>query len=158
MLILLDIDGVMVPANSWRKPEFLEDGFPAFSSKAVGALNRIISETGASILLTTSHKSIYDLLQWSDIFNLRGIDANQIDRLSSNSLQSSRKDEILIWYSDKHSPDEEFVIIDDDKSLNGLPANIKDNLVLTSPSVGLAEDLADSAISILRNKAHAFTL
>lgn len=27
MLILLDIDGVMVPANSWKRPEFLADGF-----------------------------------------------------------------------------------------------------------------------------------
>ena len=26
MLLYLDIDGVMVPANSWRKPEILEDG------------------------------------------------------------------------------------------------------------------------------------
>jgi hypothetical protein len=28
MLILLDIDGVWVPANSWKKPEFMDDVFP----------------------------------------------------------------------------------------------------------------------------------
>jgi hypothetical protein len=44
MLLYLDIDGVMVPANSWRKPEILEDGFPEFSSKAVSSLIRIISK------------------------------------------------------------------------------------------------------------------
>ena len=56
---------------------------------------------------------------------------------------SSRKDEILQWYTKKRMPNEEFVIIDDDKMLNGLPENIKHNLVLTSPSIGLTDDLAD---------------
>jgi hypothetical protein len=27
MLILLDIDGVMTSANSWKRPELLSDGF-----------------------------------------------------------------------------------------------------------------------------------
>ena len=158
MLILLDIDGVMVPANSWKKPEFLDDGFPVFSSRSVKALQKIISETGASLLLTTSHKSTYNLSQWNSIFKSRGIHAKHIDRLPSNSLQSSRKEEILNWYTDRYTTDEGFVIIDDDKLLNGLPPNVKDNLVLTSPSVGLTDELAENAISILKNSAHTFTL
>jgi hypothetical protein len=52
MLLYLDIDGVMVPANAWRKPEILEDGFPAFSSNAVRSLDRIISSSSANIVLT----------------------------------------------------------------------------------------------------------
>jgi hypothetical protein len=155
MLILLDIDGVMVPANSWKKPEFLADGFPVFNSRSVKALQKIISETDASLLLTTSHKSKYDVSQWHSIFKSRGISAKHIDRLASNSLESSRTEEILNWYMDKHLPNEEFVIIDDDKLLNGLPGAIKNNLVLTSPSVGLTEELAEDAISILKNKIHS---
>jgi hypothetical protein len=150
MLILLDIDGVMVPANSWKKPEFHDDGFPMFNSRSVTALQKIISETGASLLLTTSHKSKYNIAQWRNIFKSRGITTKHIQRLSSNSLNSSRKDEILNWYEAKHVPNEEFVIIDDDKLLNGLPVNIKNNLILTSPSVGLTEELAENAISILK--------
>ncbi|WP_218146412.1 HAD domain-containing protein [Parapedobacter indicus] len=46
----------MVPANSWRRPEILDDGFPAFSPNATKALQRIIDSTGARIVLTTSHK------------------------------------------------------------------------------------------------------
>jgi len=150
MLILLDIDGVMVPANSWKKPEFHDDGFPMFNSRSVSALQKIISETGASLLLTTSHKSKYNIAQWRNIFKSRGIKAKHIQSLSSNSLHSSRKDEILNWYNAEHIPNEEFVIIDDDKLLNGLPINIKNNLVLTSPSIGLTEELAENAISILK--------
>jgi len=156
MLILLDIDGVLVPANSWKKPEFLEDGFPVFNSRSVKALQKIISETDASLLLTTSHKSKYNIIQWHNIFSSRGIHAKHIDRLSSDSLQTSRKEEILNWYIDKHTPNEEFVIIDDDKLLNGLPVNLKNNLVLTSPSVGLTDELAENAISILKNSPHTY--
>jgi hypothetical protein len=156
MLILLDIDGVMVPANSWKKPEFHDDGFPMFNSRAVTALQKIIAETDASILLTTSHKSKFNIPEWRNIFKLRGINAKHIDSLSSNSLNTSRKEEILDWYQADHNPNEEFVIIDDDKLLNGLPENIKNNLVLTSPSVGLTDELAENAISILKNKAHTY--
>jgi len=86
---------------------------------------------------------------------MRGIDTKKINRLSSNSLETSRKDEILNWYNTKHVPNEEFVILDDDKKLNDLPVDIKSNLVLTSASVGLTDELADNAISILkRNQYH----
>jgi hypothetical protein len=152
MLILLDIDGVLVPANSWKKPEFMADGFPVFSLKSVNALQRILFETNASIVLTTSHKTKYNIPQWMDLFKSRGINLKRIHRLTSDSLQKSRKDEILEWYRQEHQPNEEFVIIDDDKMLNGLPEYLKRNLVLTSPSMGLTDDLADEAISILQKK------
>ena len=79
-----------------------------------------------------------------------------IHRLSSDSLVSNRKDEILTWYTAQHVPNEEFVIIDDDKLLNELPTHIKNNLVLTSPSIGLTDELAENAISILKNGVFAY--
>jgi hypothetical protein len=150
MLILLDIDGVLVPANPWKKPEFMQDGFPVFNARSVQALQKILSETNASVLLTTSHKTKYNVSQWRDLLKLRGINPKKIQRLSTNSLQTTRVDEILDWYGTKHTPGEDFVIIDDDKMLNGLPPDIKNKLVLTSPSIGLTDELADEAISILR--------
>ena len=60
MLLFLDIDGVMVPAKSWKSHEFLDDGFPAFSKKAILALQYLISEE-TTVLLTTSHKSKFSL-------------------------------------------------------------------------------------------------
>ena len=150
MLILLDIDGVMVPANSWKKPEFHDDGFPMFSLKSIQALQKIISETNATVLLTTSHKAKYTLSHWSNIFKSRGITVNGIARLTKSDVSSNRKDEILNWYMAKHTLNEGFVIIDDDKLLNDLPGNIKENLVLTSSSIGLTDELANNAISILK--------
>jgi hypothetical protein len=153
MLILLDIDGVMIPANSWRKPEFMDDGFPVFDPRSVKALQRILLETQASVLLTTSHKGKYNVAQWKSLLKSRGIDLKRVQRLTTSSLTTSRKDEILEWYKKKHVPTEEFVIIDDDKMLNGLPENLRRNLVLTSSSIGLTDDLADEAISILQKRS-----
>ena len=151
MLILLDIDGVMVPASSWKKPEFLHDGFPVFSFKSVQALNKIIAETNANILLTTSHKTSYLISDWIKMFNARGLNVNKIERLPENIQGLNRKLEISNWFSEFKS-NENFVILDDDKSLNGLDETLKEKLILTSPLVGLTDDHANLAIEILKNK------
>ncbi len=149
MLILLDIDGVMVPATSWKRPEFENDGFPKFSRKSIVGLRKIISETGADILLTTSHKSSYSIAQWKNIFSARGFENIKIKRLNDNSNHLNRREEIMKWVDKGH--ENSFVIIDDDKTLNKLPDNIKSKLVQTSASAGLNEELADSAIRILKS-------
>ncbi|RZJ49519.1 MAG: hypothetical protein EOO44_18115 [Flavobacterium sp.] len=155
MLILLDIDGVMVPANSWKRPEILSDGFFAFSNKSSKALQKIISETSADILLSTSHKNSFSIKEWHEIFKLRGIDTNNINRLSENLSYLNRKEEIINWYDSILFNQDNFVIIDDDKSLNGLPDFLKHRLVLTSPLVGLTDELASYAISILKESTYS---
>ena len=151
MLILLDIDGVMVPAASWKAPELLEDGFPNFSARAVNGLRRIISETGATILLTTSHKSKYSVSSWRNIFAHRGINT-KISKLNNHNhdTRTTRKEEVLNWIK-KNKGDDNFIIIDDDKSLNDLPFDIKRKLILTSPLIGLNENLAEKAIEALNH-------
>jgi 16S rRNA C1402 (ribose-2'-O) methylase RsmI len=151
MLILLDIDGVMVPGNSWKKPEFLNDGFPAFSTRATQALQKIISETSADILLTTSHKNIYTLEEWKSMFNERGLKFTNINRLPENTNNSSRKEEIINWFT-SNKIEQDFIIIDDDKTLNALPENLKSKLVQTNASLGLTDELADEALKIIKAK------
>jgi hypothetical protein len=51
----------------------------------------------------------------------------------------NRKDEIKRWIYN-NTQDGSFVIIDDDKSLNSLPANPKAHLVLTDPIVELTKE------------------
>jgi len=48
-----------------------------------------------------------------------------------------------------------YVIIDDDKSLYDLPVEFKHALIVTSPLVGLNEDIADQAIEVPR-RHHRF--
>ena len=148
MLIYLDIDGVMVRANAWKRPEILKDGFPDFSPTAIDALNKVISTTGADIVLTTSHKSTYSITEWGEIFKNRNINFNQISKLPENKNFLNRKEELLHHFK-KQSLNENFVIIDDDKSLNGLPLSLKDRLIQTSSGIGLTNDLAKKAIDKL---------
>jgi ATP-dependent helicase/DNAse subunit B len=137
MLIFLDIDGVMVPAKSWQRPEILEDGFVAFSSKAVQVLKEVLSQnTNATIMLTTSHKSRFSHSEWKEIFQRRGLIVNQLNSLVENTELLSRKEELLNWFN-TNEIHEDFIIIDDDKSLNDLPKFFKNRLVLTSSLVGL---------------------
>ncbi|MGB5943507.1 MAG: HAD domain-containing protein [Leeuwenhoekiella sp.] len=145
MMIYLDIDGVMVPANSWRKPEILEDDFPKFSAIATIALNKILFSSNAGIVLTTSHKHRFTLEEWKDIFRRRKISINKISRLPENTDYLNRKEEIINWFQD-NDLGADFLIIDDDKTLNGLPDSLKKNLIQTSGSVGLTDNLADRAL------------
>ena len=67
-----------------------------------------------------------------------------------NNLNNlSRKDEILQWFV-ANSTQEDFIIIDDDKSLNALPETLKKNLVLTSPFVGLTDEHLKEAKEIMK--------
>ena len=139
----------MVPASNWKRPEFETDGFPRFSRKATDSLQKIISETGAEILLTTSHKSSYYVGQWRTMFTIRGVLNAKISKLNKNSNHLTRREEVMRWVA--KSNEKEFVIIDDDKTLNSLPPRIKSRLIQTSATVGLNEELADSAIRILKS-------
>ena len=143
MLIFLDIDGVMTPMKGWSGPPLLEDGFPAFSPRAVKAIRKVLSKNqNAKIVLTTSHKGNYSRQEWIQIFRTRGIDHEELDKLSTNTTNVSRRDEIVAWLmqndADNH---EEIMIIDDDKSLFDLPSALKLKLVSTSPMIGLTEEL-----------------
>lgn len=151
MLIFLDIDGVMLPAKGWKAPELLDDGFPAFGSKAVCILQEFISEDTV-VMLTTSHKSRFPLEKWKSIFMARGIHIHSIDSLPENVENLSRKDEIINWF-DANKANAGFIIIDDDKSLNDLPKSLKDNLVLTSSLVGLTDEHREEIIEIINRKA-----
>lgn len=145
MFILLDIDGVMVPTFSWKSATFSDDDFMIFSTKAVVALNKILEQTNATIILTTSHKGNFTIDQWRNIFIKRNILITAIGKLPDNITHRSRLEEVLNWLNTNQVNDC-YVIIDDDKSLNDLPLSAKQRLVLTHTTIGLTEELAEEAI------------
>lgn len=151
MLVFLDIDGVMVQGSSWKSVENLSDGFYKFSPKAVSNLQDIISGTNATIILTTSHKNRFTPREWKTIFSNRGIDVPSVSKLQTRKIYANRKEEILTWCK-RHKNVNNFVIIDDDKSLNGLPRELKEKLILTNSSVGLTHSDAVHAIKVLKSK------
>ncbi len=143
----------MVPAKGWKSPELLADGFSAFSAKATSVLKRLISDE-TTIMLTTSHKSSYTVEEWKNMFSTRGIPVQKLKSLEPNHANLSRAEELLAWFK-TNSPNEHFVIIDDDKSLNALPDFLKKNLVLTSPLVGLTDEHLEPIGRILHKRLQA---
>jgi hypothetical protein len=150
MLIFLDIDGVMVPAKGWQRPELLSDGFPVFSLNAVNALKKLITK-GTTIILTTSHKSRYNLKEWKAIFSKRGLNNFKLEKLNENIDNLNRKEEVINWFASNKLPTD-FIIIDDDTSLNDLPLYLKEKLILTKPLIGLNErDIEGLGFLLSRN-------
>ncbi|MBO2012552.1 HAD domain-containing protein [Hymenobacter negativus] len=151
MVILLDIDGVLVTTPVWRVVELEPDGFMKFNEKAAKNLARIIDETDASIVLTTSHRINYSLEEWKVLLNTRGIIPSSIEKVNDSSVLNHNQDrgrEIEDWVS-RGGYEKNYVIIDDDLSINELPAEIKSRFVQTMPMIGLDEDATVKALAIL---------
>lgn len=155
LLLLLDIDGVMIAANSWRRPEILADGFTEFNTNAVMALNKVLTNVEVEVVLTTSHKFKFTLNEWLDIFKARNIHLTKISRLPDNVNHSDRKTEILNWFK-QHTSVNNLIILDDDKSLNSLPEFLKSRLIQTSASVGFTNYLADEMLALIEEKQYEY--
>ncbi|AJW62868.1 HAD domain-containing protein [Elizabethkingia sp. HX WHF] len=139
MKLFLDIDGVMVHANPHKQVEMEDDGFYKFNHKAVDALNSV-DHTNIELVLSTSHRFRFNLSQWKHIFNKRGIKFDKISIINQDlNHKYSRKTEIEKWITDHHINSNDVIIIDDDKSLNGLPESLKTRLILTDPYIGLID-------------------
>ncbi len=150
MLLFLDIDGVLVPAKGWKIPDCMPDGFPVFSTKAIAALQRLITED-VTVLLTSSHKSKFSIEEWKHIFRNRGINIEKLQSLPENANNLSRREEIVDWFN-RNKVAEDFIIIDDDKSLNDLPGFLKENLIQTSSYVGLTEEHVEAVNNLLQKR------
>ena len=149
--ILLDIDGVMVSAASWKRIPILADGFYEFHAPAQEQLDDLLRESGATIIITSTHRTRYDRLQWRDVFskrltNVKGI--YTIDDLNYSFQSGNRLDEVLQWAT-QYGTDTPYVIIDDDTALHALPDPVKAHWVKTDPLIGLNKTTAAKALEIL---------
>jgi len=153
MTILLDIDGVMLPQTSDDIPT-LADGFRAFTEIAAANLAHLVYTLDAHIVLTSNHRVSYTAKKWVELFQTRDIDIKEvafINDLPFNKMMD-RATEIKEWVQ-QHGANTNYVILDDDYSLNTLPEYIKRRWVATDPSVGFDDDAANKALGILLNNA-----
>ena len=153
--ILLDFDGVMIPSKPWKPVTLMSDGFYEFSNSAINNLNQIVKETGAEIILITSHKTSYTNSEWIKMFEYRDI-LGSVRRLDDDLIHSKRINEVSNWFN--LNPDSKFVILDDDNDF--LPSQ-RLNFVRTANNInhpdaidigyGLTKICAEKAIRILKN-------
>ena len=154
MILLIDIDGVLEISPSWKKPEFLEDNFYKFNEQAQKNLIEIIDKINPEIILTTTHRINYNLTEWNQIFKLRGINVDKISKINDAKKATDLKKrniEIEEWFLKNSTA--EFLILDDDKSLNELPNNLKNRWIQIDSMFGITESIKHQ---ILEKIKHSF--
>ena len=151
--ILLDIDGVLVKAAGWKPVEIREDGFFIFNATSQKCLDYLLQESGADIILTTSHRARYDNAKWHEMFKSRVPHLRNISTLNDYDLHldsGNRYTEILAW-ANRFGNGSRYAILDDDTSLNLLPDEIKKHWIKTVSLIGLTQELAQEALLVLNN-------
>jgi len=161
-ILFLDIDGVL--NTGWwytqldRNPPKDKYGY-AFDPRSVANLKKILDETGAEIVVSSSWKS-FGLSELEKMWQNRELPGKLIgvtpNSVSDEMLFSADLDHIKIFpirgmeikeWLDKHVIEvSRYVIIDDMD--NFLPEQ-KSHFVLTDPEVGITDEDADKAIKIL---------
>ncbi|ENX60548.1 MULTISPECIES: HAD domain-containing protein [Acinetobacter] len=152
MILLLDIDGVLENSPSWKKPEFLEDKFYKFNENSLKNLIEIIDKINPEIILTTTHRVNYNLMEWKQIFELRGIHVGKISKINDAKKAidiKTRNVEIEEWFSNNKTA--EFLILDDDKSLNELTDNLKNRWIQIDSMLGITEPIKNQILEKINN-------
>ena len=131
-VIFLDIDGVLNCATTKER----WGGFIGMSEDKVLLFNRILEETGAYVVLSSTWRHDDD---WLETMFRNGLN---IDRFigRTKSLGGMRGFEINEWLS-RHQGVDKFAIIDDDSDM--LPGQ---KLFRTTWEHGLTEDIANQII------------
>ena len=161
-VMFLDIDGVL---NTGRWYSKMDRNTPkdkygyAFDPNAVANLKKIVDETGAEIVISSSWKS-FGLSELEEMWEERGLPGKLIgitpntvsDEMLLNAdldhmeLFSIRGMEIKEWLTKHGKNVNHYVIIDD---MDNMLQEQKSHFVQTNPEVGITEENAVQAIKIL---------
>ncbi|WP_397363883.1 HAD domain-containing protein [Olleya sp. R77988] len=133
-ILILDLDGVLITNPSWKADRIHSDGYSEFNESCVENLNRLLTLTEFDIWLSSTRRTVKSLTEFNLIFKNRRIKKEIVGFLPEYADCKNRKEEVLKFITEFKASD--FLIIDDDKSLNGLENGIKDSLVLTELTKG----------------------
>ena len=142
--ILLDFDGV-VTSRSFTMKCYREHAEPNiygldwFDPECIAALKRIVDETGAEIIVSSSWRELW-MVQLQKIWE----HVHMPGKLSGTIPVwiSDKKEAIRYWL--KQHPDDRYVILDDEDL--GLESQYR-----TDPHTGLVEEDADRIIAVLNS-------
>ena len=155
-VIFLDIDGVL---NKRFSKSYAPSGCTGIENSALKKLRKIIEETGARVVLSSTWKSELDKnLHYATAdgkymlnkFRYEG-GFHLLDKTPDAEKCILRGAEINSWLSKKNDV-ESFVILDDIEFDDFHIFGYIDHLVLTDPSVGITDEDVEKAIGILNAK------
>lgn len=145
-VVILDLDGVMITTPSWKSDKVHSDGYSAFNENAIGNLNKLLENLDAELWLSSTRRYNKSLEEFNTIFHNRNIQKALQGFLPGDGF-ASRVSEIESFLS--HEPIQNFIILDDDQSLQGLPSQWKKCWVNTDPLIGFNHKKLAEALSII---------
>jgi hypothetical protein len=153
-LLILDLDGVLITNPSWKADRIHSDGYSEFNESCVENLNRLLTLAEFDIWLSSTRRTVKTLTEFNLIFKNRGIKKEIIGFLPEYADCRNRKEEVLKFIAEFKASD--FLIIDDDKSLNGLESGIKESLILTELTKGFNSEKLKEATEKIKNFSNNF--
>ena len=148
-LLILDLDGVLITNPSWRADRIHSDGYSEFNKSCVENLNRLLTLFEFDIWLCSTRRTVKTLSEFNQIFKNRGIRNSIVGFLPEYQDCKTRKEEIEKFIMEFKVSD--FLIIDDDKSLNGLEIGIKKHLISTELMKGFNDEKLIEATETIKN-------
>ncbi len=148
-ILLLDIDGVLITTPTWKADSLHSDGYSDFNKTCVENLNVLLTKGDFEIWLTSTRRTTKTIDEFNQIFRNRGINSSIKGFVPSYTDSRTRKDEILSFLLENKTSN--FLILDDDKSLNGLENHFKERLISTELTKGFNADKLNEAIKKIKN-------
>lgn len=149
-VIFLDIDGVL-NSNLWvlqnsgaasrGTSSTLELMRKMINTKHIPFLQRVVSETGAQIVVSSSWRDVLTIDELRDIFSSYGLDAEIIGTTPPGHV---RRDAIERWLA-AHSEISRYVVLDD------FDLDVWAEHVRTDVNEGMSNDDATRAIEVLNS-------
>lgn len=148
--LILDLDGVLITTPMWKADEIDSDGYSKFNEDCVTNLNKFLSDYDFEIWLSSTRRTVKSLVEFNQIFENRNIKRPISGLLPKYPECKSRKDEIARFIKESRISD--FLIIDDDKSLNELDEIHKEKLILTELHKGFDMEKLELAIEKIKKR------
>jgi hypothetical protein len=146
---IIDLDGVLIKTPSSKSDAINEDGYSDFDGTSVENFNRLIEKINVELWLTSSRRAHKTLSEFNEIFKNRKILKELKGFIPIGSHGLDRLTEINAFLD--HEPIKNFLIIDDDNSLQGLDSERKKYWVKTNRLIGFDKERLLDALDSIKN-------
>lgn len=146
-LIFLDIDGVFCTGKHFialHEQKILRHN-KAFDPVAVEQFNRILKETGAQVVISSTWRKFMSIVELKDWFEKSGIPNIPIIGKTVDFAHGIRGREIQVYLENMKEKPEKFCIIDDDADME----HLMPYLIKTDFDNGITPEIADKVIQFL---------
>ncbi|GAB5416196.1 MAG: hypothetical protein Crog4KO_12200 [Crocinitomicaceae bacterium] len=149
LTIILDLDGVLITTPPWKPDQMDSDGYSLFNKSCVENLNKLLDHVDAELWLSSTRRTVKTLSEFNQIFKHRGINGSIKGFLPEYENCFSRKEEVLKFIEEHKCKN--YLIIDDDKSLDDLDDSIKQRLIRTELLNGFRDVELQRALNIIES-------